>query len=447
MHSFICLLLLVVAHANELIHDFHLRAMRASDRSVAHANEQIHDFHLRATRTAKAHHFDSEALDDATLAKSHPNQATLSSKPQIHPAVRVGATLTKSRPILSKPLLPVLRSAVRLRHALIPVLRVPQQRALHHFNQLPLVQRKQKGQQRLFVHSANGVRPVVAGHCLVDALPPGEEVQDHWATERLVGLQQRKRDDGQWDIIVSAADGAKPDPQNDIVPLGHFADLRHAIPKTLAPQKLCQLDSQPIRFYVVVVVEDSKGRILLTRRHQRMRTFPGAWVAPGGGVDPGETLSEAGVRELREETGLHVTPSQLELIGLWESAGMPAKDDCQGKKGMQTGHQLVVCYRARLDENADAHLKFSPEEVDAALWLDHQDLQKVMSSSEPPEMLEAFPAAIRSSQIRGVYPNEEGEGIALGHTYILSKLLQQHGLPIALDEGYHSGSDCMVNYA
>jgi len=35
------------------------------------------------------------------------------------------------------------------------------------------------------------------------------------------------------------------------------------------------------------------------------------WVTPGGGLDPGESFVEAGVRELREETGLVVTGADL----------------------------------------------------------------------------------------------------------------------------------------
>ncbi len=67
---------------------------------------------------------------------------------------------------------------------------------------------------------------------------------------------------------------------------------------------------EPTRIACVgAIVHDDEGRLLLVRRG----TEPGKglWSIPGGRVDPGETSLEAVVRELEEETALHVVPTRL----------------------------------------------------------------------------------------------------------------------------------------
>lgn len=68
---------------------------------------------------------------------------------------------------------------------------------------------------------------------------------------------------------------------------------------------------RPITAGVRALVWDDQGRVLLVRH-----TYMPGWFLPGGGVERGETMAEALVRELHEEVGLTVQgPGRL--IGLF----------------------------------------------------------------------------------------------------------------------------------
>ncbi len=56
---------------------------------------------------------------------------------------------------------------------------------------------------------------------------------------------------------------------------------------------------------VTGLIFDDDRRVLL------VRVATGVWVAPGGAVDPDEAPQDAVVREVWEETGLHVEPTRL----------------------------------------------------------------------------------------------------------------------------------------
>jgi 8-oxo-dGTP pyrophosphatase MutT (NUDIX family) len=66
------------------------------------------------------------------------------------------------------------------------------------------------------------------------------------------------------------------------------------------------------RRVVRLVVLDAAGRVLLLHTWDSTDpTLGTCWELPGGGIEPGETLVDAAVRELREETGIAAHADQV----------------------------------------------------------------------------------------------------------------------------------------
>jgi 8-oxo-dGTP diphosphatase len=60
---------------------------------------------------------------------------------------------------------------------------------------------------------------------------------------------------------------------------------------------------------------EQEGRLLLVSEMRRLDGQPRlCWDIPGGGAEPGESLEEALVREVREETGFTVEPVDLAFM-------------------------------------------------------------------------------------------------------------------------------------
>jgi mutator protein MutT len=66
------------------------------------------------------------------------------------------------------------------------------------------------------------------------------------------------------------------------------------------------------RIEVTAAIIRHEGKILITERPEG-RHLEGLWEFPGGKKEPGETLEECVIREIREELGVQIKPYKLLL--------------------------------------------------------------------------------------------------------------------------------------
>ena len=85
--------------------------------------------------------------------------------------------------------------------------------------------------------------------------------------------------------------------------------MRSIDPKPMEAQAVQVIERNVVR----AVVLDAKRQVLLFHTHDPTYAELGTWwELPGGGIEPGETYRAALVRELAEETGIVITPEQVE---------------------------------------------------------------------------------------------------------------------------------------
>ena len=55
------------------------------------------------------------------------------------------------------------------------------------------------------------------------------------------------------------------------------------------------------------------GKVLMHKRAEDKKKFPGFWIGPGGHVDEGEDVLTTAIREVKEEAGVDIYPQDIKL--------------------------------------------------------------------------------------------------------------------------------------
>lgn len=124
------------------------------------------------------------------------------------------------------------------------------------------------------------------------------------------------------------------------------------------------MSDKPYRPCVGVVLINAQGHIFAG---QRADWSEPAWQMPQGGIDEGESVTDAAYRELREETG--VQPEHVTLLGEtkgWHNYDFPAEIAAKRWKGRFRGQtQKWVLMRL---EAADDVIDLEHEDVEFSDW-------------------------------------------------------------------------------
>ncbi|MGO8957126.1 MAG: NUDIX hydrolase [Streptosporangiaceae bacterium] len=145
-----------------------------------------------------------------------------------------------------------------------------------------------------------------------------------------------------------------------------------------------------------LVLQDSGGRILLFRAQLSSRSPQPWWELPGGGIEPGESYQQAAVREVREETGLLISPAQVGPP-LWRRS---ATWTGHGIRRLQ--HEVVAAVRIDASEPEITDGGRTPEERDeyvASRWWPVPELLASTERFYPGRLRELLPAFLAGAEI------------------------------------------------
>lgn len=109
-----------------------------------------------------------------------------------------------------------------------------------------------------------------------------------------------------------------------------------------------------------------KSEVLMIKR--KNKPYAGYLSFPGGGVEEGETTMETVIREVKEETGVHVDPSMVQFVGYVKFRG---------------DHDPSKSYKANVFRCKYLRGELTPGyDIEEVSWMRHEDIPR-MKVPEP----------------------------------------------------------------
>ncbi|MFC5831299.1 NUDIX hydrolase [Nonomuraea insulae] len=143
------------------------------------------------------------------------------------------------------------------------------------------------------------------------------------------------------------------------IPVTHRLDV--ILAETLPP-----VDQTTTAF---AFVSDSSGRTLMTCVDREGR----GWDIPGGHLEPGESALDAAVRELYEETGLRLPPSELSIFA-WHRIQLLEQPPADYRYPMLA---YMTMFRAVLPGPGTPTQPPAGSESTHADWLTREEIERV----------------------------------------------------------------------